>query len=330
MQHLPRWLVCRLTEGEKMHRFQFIRFLVCFCALVSLLPLAPASSTAAPSEISLLQPATNAAAPAVPKPVNTSLVSRLRTVAINPDVLDIRTIDSIQLNLFENAQYRASRVRSQMGAGGYQLWTGRISGAENGSVVIVVKNRQVSASIVLDSAMYQVRPVGQGHVVRQIRKDALGGIESVPSAVSQSESRVIQLVNQERIIEGLRPLNYNDKLYDSARSHSRDMATANYYSHDSRNGRKFHERIFASGYPISKCGENIALGFSSPEEVFECWMNSPDHRVNIMNAEFTDIGVGYASDNSTRRELWTQDFGAGKKSDASQGMKLAGRVSTGG
>jgi uncharacterized protein YkwD len=39
-------------------------------------------------------------------------------------------------------------------------------------------------------------------------------------------------------------------------------------------------------------------------------MSSSDHRVNIMNADFTEIGVGYASDDSSRRAYWTQDFGA--------------------
>ncbi len=308
-----------------MYPFQLARCFVVFCALASLLLLAPASPTAAQSEIPLFKAASTLAAdPAVQKPLNTSLVSRLRTVVINPDIQNIQTSDSIELNLFEDARYRATRVRLQKGTGGSLLWTGTISGAENGHVVIAAKDRQVCASIVLASTMYQIRPVGQGaHMVRQIRKEALTGIGSAPSAASSNESRVIQLVNRERVIEGLPPLYYNDRLYDSAHNHSLDMATTNYYSHDSRNGRKFFERIFASGYPISKCGENIAFGFSSPEEVFECWMNSPDHRVNIMNAEFTEIGVGYACDNSTHREYWTQDFGAGRKSDADQGMRLA-------
>ncbi len=296
-----------------MYRFQLTRCFAVFCALASLLLLGPVSSTAAPSGISLFEPTSTHAAPAVQKPVNSSLVSRMRTVVINPDILNVQTSDSIQLNLFEDARYQAIGVHSQKGIGGYLLWTGKISGAENGHVVIVAKDQRVYASIVLASATYQVRPVGQGqHIVRQIRKEGLTGIERVPSAVGPSEFRVIQLVNQERMIEGLRPLHYNDRLYDSAHNHSRDMAMANYYSHDSRNGRKFFERIFASGYPVSKCGENIAHGLSSPEEVFEGWMSSPDHRVNIMNAEFTETGVGYASDDSSRRVYWTQDFGVGR------------------
>jgi hypothetical protein len=253
-----------------MYRFQLTRCFVVFCALASLLLLAPAGSTAAPSEISLLEPASaHAAAPAVPKTVSTTLVARMRTVDINPDILTVQTIDAMQLNLFEDAQYRAVRVRSQKGTEGMLLWTGTISGAENGHAVIVAKDRMVYASIVFASTTYQIRPFGQGlHMLRQIKKEALTGIASVPSAVGPIESKVIQLVNQERMVEGLRPLHYNDRLYDSARNHSRDMATANYYSHDSRNGRKFFERIFAAGYPVTKCGENIARGFSSPEEVF--------------------------------------------------------------
>lgn len=309
-----------------MHRSNVTTYFISFCVLASLLFLLPANSSAAQTEITLLKSAPTATgAITVQKPINTSLVSRTRTVDINSDALNIQSIDSVQLNLFDDAQYRASRVRSQRGTGGALLWTGTISGTDKGHVVIVVKDRKVCASISLASTMYQVRPIAQGlHVVRQVRKEALSGVGSIPSAVSQSESKVIQLVNQERLIEGLRPLQYNDRLYSSARNHSRDMALANYYSHDSRNGRKFFERIFASGYPVSKCGENIAHGFSTPEEVFEGWMNSPDHRVNIMNAEFTEIGVGYASNDTTHREYWTQDFGAGRKGDTGQGIRLAG------
>lgn len=308
-----------------MYRLRPTRCFFAICALASLLILSPSNCSAVPNEITLLKPATGTGHAPPPKPVNSSLVARSRTVLISPDVLNIQSSDSVRLNLFDDVQYRATRVRSLKGTGGAQLWRGAVSGDQNGQVVIVVKDQRVCASIVLTSATYQIRPTGQGlHVVRQINREALAGTAAVPSSVSRDESRVIQLVNQERMLEGLRPLQYNDRLYTSARNHSRDMALTNYYSHDSRNGRKFFERIFAAGYPVSKCGENIAHGFTSPEEVFEGWMNSPDHRVNIMNAEFTEIGVGYACNGSNHREYWTQDFGAARKGNSGQSMRLAG------
>jgi uncharacterized protein YkwD len=103
------------------------------------------------------------------------------------------------------------------------------------------------------------------------------------------------------------------------------MALGNYYSHDRRDGRKFYERIFDTGYPVSKCGENIAVGFATPEEVFEGWINSPEHRANILNSDFTEIGVGNAVGNS--RIYWAQEFGAGRRPDH-EVLKLASGPST--
>ena len=62
---------------------------------------------------------------------------------------------------------------------------------------------------------------------------------------------------------------------------------------------------------ISLVGENIAAGYSSPEAVVEGWMNSPGHRANILEAEFTHIGVGYEYlPGTTYKYYWSQEFAA--------------------
>ena len=66
--------------------------------------------------------------------------------------------------------------------------------------------------------------------------------------------------------------------------------------------------IAASGYPAGWWGENVAAGFNSPGDVMNAWMGSPDHKANILNPHYTDIGVGCAYSTS-HTAYWTQDFG---------------------
>jgi len=131
------------------------------------------------------------------------------------------------------------------------------------------------------------------------------------------ESEVIELVNAERQDLGINPLSYDADLAVAARLHSQDMGNQDYFSHDSLDGTKFYERIIDEGYDYNLCGENIAAGQSTPEDVVDTWMNSPGHRANILNPDFCDIGVGYASvAGSTYNHHWTQDFG--RKSGVTQ------------
>ncbi len=127
---------------------------------------------------------------------------------------------------------------------------------------------------------------------------------------TSGERKVLDLVNQEREIENLPPLTWNNKLFAAARSHSEDMAQRDYISHESPEGETFNERILAAGYDYNASGENIAAGQSSPETVMSNWMSSPEHRANILNNSFCEIGVGYAYENESKYgHYWTQKFG---------------------
>lgn len=129
-------------------------------------------------------------------------------------------------------------------------------------------------------------------------------------AQADFESQVIDLVNAERAAHGLKSLSYDSDLAAAALLHSQDMGSRDYFSHDSLDGTKFYERILDEGYNYNLCGENIAAGASTPEDVVDTWMNSPGHRANILNPDYCDIGVGYAlSPGSSYNHYWTQDFG---------------------
>lgn len=110
---------------------------------------------------------------------------------------------------------------------------------------------------------------------------------------------VIELVNKERKAAGLSALKKNDELCDNANVRAKEINEV--FSHTRPNGETCFTAITVSyGY----AGENIAKGQTTPEEVMDSWMNSPDHKKNILSKNYTSIGVGY--DPSTN--CWVQIF----------------------
>jgi uncharacterized protein YkwD len=118
----------------------------------------------------------------------------------------------------------------------------------------------------------------------------------------------LSLVNSERAKVGCRAVRSNSVLQRVAQGHSADMAAKNYFSHTSKDGRTFADRIRAAGYGGGTIGENIAAGRSTASAVMRSWMASSGHRANILNCAFTAMGVGYAKGGSYGH-YWTQDFG---------------------
>lgn len=102
---------------------------------------------------------------------------------------------------------------------------------------------------------------------------------------------------------------WNSKLFDAAAAHALDMATNNYFSHDSRDGRSFSDRITAAGYTWGAAGENIAAGFSAIDAVMQGWLDSPGHCANIMSEKFTDVAVSCVrNDNAAYRYYWVMEL----------------------
>ena len=126
-------------------------------------------------------------------------------------------------------------------------------------------------------------------------------------------NEVFRLTNVERNKNGLRPFVRNLKLDQAARLHAQDMYERGFYSHRTPEGESELQRIERTGYlNIDTIGaahwttataENIAKGQQSPKEVVQDWMESPDHRKNILSKEYEDLGVG------VHGEHWVQNFG---------------------
>lgn len=132
-----------------------------------------------------------------------------------------------------------------------------------------------------------------------------------PSGSSAYESEVIQLINQARSGEGLPALTNQSQLTSAARIHSDDMACNNFFSHTSPTTGSPFDRITAAGYSYSWAGENIGAGYPTPADVVSAWLNSAGHRANILNTNYTHIGIGYAAwPDSDYGVYWTAVFAA--------------------
>jgi uncharacterized protein YkwD len=112
------------------------------------------------------------------------------------------------------------------------------------------------------------------------------------------ESSVTCLVNERRAQRGAAPVRNHRKLRSAARRQSKAMVSQGFFDHTWPNGLTFEQRIRASGFTRGArqwmAGENLAWGtgtLSSPESLVTAWMNSPDHRANLLRAQFRQIGV---------------------------------------
>lgn len=126
------------------------------------------------------------------------------------------------------------------------------------------------------------------------------GQEAMKSYVEQ----VVELVNMERAKIGLPALTMSQDLNNAAQI--RAVETVQSFSHTRPDGSSFSSVLKENGISFRGAGENIAWGQRTPEAVVNAWMNSEGHRANILNKNFTSIGVGYYLNGST--PYWAQLF----------------------
>lgn len=122
--------------------------------------------------------------------------------------------------------------------------------------------------------------------------------------ISAFEQEVLTLTNVEREKNGLAPLQLDVKLSEVAREKSNDMAKNGYFDHQSPTYGSPFDMMKQFGITYRTAGENIAMGQRTPAEVVDAWMNSEGHRANILNKDYTHIGIGYIENGN----YWTQQF----------------------
>lgn len=116
-------------------------------------------------------------------------------------------------------------------------------------------------------------------------------------------SEVVRLVNVERTKAGLSPLSTDSAITAAAQVRAEEQKQS--FSHTRPNGKHFSTALTENDVNYSGAGENIAMGQKTPQQVMEAWMNSDGHRANILNKNFTKIGVGYMGSGSS---YWAQLF----------------------
>lgn len=133
------------------------------------------------------------------------------------------------------------------------------------------------------------------------------GDDTASSQLPDDVQAVIDATNAHRSDNGCSDLTNDDRLTGASMDHAKDMADNDYFSHTSQDGRSPTDRAAEHGYQ-GGVAENIAYGQPSAEAVVDAWMNSDGHRANILNCDYSVIGVGAVS-NDSGTIYWVQKFG---------------------
>jgi uncharacterized protein YkwD len=119
--------------------------------------------------------------------------------------------------------------------------------------------------------------------------------------------KVVELVNVERVNAGVDPVVLDTKLCEAADVRAKEIST--YWSHNRPDGSSCFTVLDNMKIDFVKAGENIAVGYESAEDVVEGWMSSPGHRANMLDSDYTKIGVGYYYDSGSEYIYhWSQFF----------------------
>jgi len=124
--------------------------------------------------------------------------------------------------------------------------------------------------------------------------------------LTAARAQVLALVNEQRVTAGCKTLTADTKLEELAQNFSDDMAARGFFDHIDPDGNDPWDR--ATALDITDLGgENIARGQADAQAVMDAWMNSAGHRANILDCDYTTIGIGihFGPDGP----WWTQDFG---------------------
>jgi len=134
--------------------------------------------------------------------------------------------------------------------------------------------------------------------------------ESAAASYIDYYNEVLRLTNEVRAAAGVAPLTLDSTLCKAASMRALEMDYAQIFSHTRPNGSSCFSTMDFFGCTYTTCGENIAAGYNSPEDVVEGWKNSPGHYANMIDPDFTKLGVGYTPTNVEGEYwyYWTQLF----------------------
>lgn len=146
----------------------------------------------------------------------------------------------------------------------------------------------------------------------------------IDSTGNEAAAELVQLTNTYRKGLGLSELAVNPRLTQAAINKAKDLLSKQYFSHTSPSGRRFSDWVKDVNYAYFYVGENLAMDFDTPQEIFDAWLKSPKHRENIERSEFQEIGIADLKGKFADREtsmvvqlFGSRVLGANEMSDAS-------------
>lgn len=140
--------------------------------------------------------------------------------------------------------------------------------------------------LIVGFGLMLVRPWAQGTKHRS-------GVLSY--ATTMNSDSLLEATNNARESNNEIDLRLNSNLAKAAQNKANDMVSRNYWAHNTPDGTQPWTFITNAGYEYQKSAENLAYGFSTGSDVVSGWMNSPEHRENILDKAFLDVGFGYAN-----------------------------------
>ena len=155
--------------------------------------------------------------------------------------------------------------------------------------------------------------------------DHLLATSGSPQVAAVVAATLVDLANTDRAQNGLPVLAVNPVLQAAAQLKANDEAAKSYFAHVSPDGQDPWYWFTQAGYDFTYAGENLAVYFSDSDAVNTAWMNSPEHRANILSDHFTEIGIATAEGMYQGQETTfvVQEFGAPAASIASASKSSA-------
>jgi uncharacterized protein YkwD len=150
-----------------------------------------------------------------------------------------------------------------------------------------------------------------------------------PANGQEFEAEILRLVNRERTARGLNALVRSAVLEFQATQYACEMIEYAFFDHvNPQTGSRLRDRAEQFGYHYQAIGENLAAGQPTPARAMQDWMNSPGHRDNILNPDYTELGVAYRLGGSYTH-YWVQEFGRPAPPASLSAPPLAGATAVG-
>ena len=151
-----------------------------------------------------------------------------------------------------------------------------------------------------------IYPNSSGGNISNTNKNNQSSEKTTNVSLTSDEQEVFNLINQQRINNGLSALKIDAELQRVARIKAKDMVDSNYFSHTSPTYGSPFDMMKSFKISYKTAGENIA-GNSSNSSAVTAWMNSPGHKANILNGNFNYTGIGVVS-GSKYGKIYVQMF----------------------